>query len=243
MSLTLEPSRATSATPAPRLGRPALWVRVALAVALVAASLGVRMVQKSRVEKTLGSGRECPFPLKDIPLAFAGWRGADEKLDSEIARATGATDKIFRIYTDHRTGAKLSVIVLYGPANDVYVHTPENCYPSSGYTLVEGPMGRRISVADKTVPFTSLIYVKGEGGLVERQQVYYTWYYDGRWNPGMPNPKQIVRVPGMFKVHVARLISEQERLDDRDPCQDFLEILMPDIERRLATARDKGLIR
>lgn len=241
MSLTIDASRVapTPAVPASRAG--ATWLRVALAVALVAVSGALRYAQESRVRRTMIMGRESPFPLESIAKRIGPWEGKDEKLDSDIARATGSTDRVFRIYTDRRTGVRLNVIIIYGPASDVFIHIPENCYPASGYTPIETPEVRKIAAGDGlTVPFRMLQFTKGQGGVVEKQQVYYTWRHGDRWDPDGPNPKQVVRVPGMFKVHVARRLNDQELVEGRDPCQDFLELLVPEIERHVKAAEARG---
>jgi hypothetical protein len=241
MSLTIKAptsAQATSPWVNTRAARPALfWAQLGLVVALIAGSGLVRWVQWSKVSSTLAAGRNSPFPLKNIPLELGPWKGFEDKIDSEIARATGSTDRIFRTYTDRRTGVKLSVIVLYGPASDVYIHSPEICYPASGYAKIDGPNSLTIPSGRKAIPFRELVYAKGNAAFEERQHVYFTWSRGANeWSPAMPSPKQVERIPGMFKVHVARQMNEKEQLEGLDPCQDFLEVLMPDLERRVSNA-------
>src|SRR5205823_6693590 len=104
--------------------------RVALAVAALAASAGVRYWQGRRVDAALAQGKVSPFPLGELPLTLGPWRGSAEVMDPLIARAAGCTDHTFRTYTDERTGVKLGLFVIYGPAVDVFIHSPGNCYPA-----------------------------------------------------------------------------------------------------------------
>jgi hypothetical protein len=46
--------------------------------------------------------------------------------------------------------------------------------------------------------------------------------------------KRFERIPGMLKVHLARRVTEHERRDIGNPCEAFLEALLPEVERRLA---------
>ena len=163
MSLTLEspPSSPASSAP-PSRSRGALWARVGLAVALAAASGAVRARQVARLESEQLSGWVSPFPLDDIPLELGPWEGHSETLDPTIARGTGAVDNMFRVYTDRRTGTRISVIALYGPSTAVSIHAPELCYPVSGYRQVGPTRVRKVTADD--VPVRSLTYVKGEGG-------------------------------------------------------------------------------
>lgn len=241
MSLIREPEPRIEAPPTPPARRPAgaPWGRVALAVLLVAGSAGLRLWQQSRVDERLRSGRSSPFPLAEIPLSLGDWTGKDEPLDPQVARTTGAVDHISRMYIDERTGVRMSVIVLYGPAEDVSIHAPEICYPVAGYAEIGQARTWPVRSGDHDVPFRALTYGRGPRGEVDRQHVYYTWYYQGRWSPDRTTRKHLERIPGMLKVHVARAALPSERLDrgdPGDPCQDFLARLMPEIERRMAAA-------
>ena len=63
------------------------------------------------------------------PRPWATGSAMPEAMDPAIARATGSTDSIFRSYQHRITGQQISVIVLFGPSIEMYVHSPDNCYP------------------------------------------------------------------------------------------------------------------
>jgi len=228
--------------PANPLYGPGLWIRVGLALTLLCASAAARQWQSRRVDQTLRDGRIPPFSLKEIPETLGDWEGTSTVLDPHIARATGATDSIFRSYQHRRTGQKVDLVLLFGPSTEMYIHTPENCYPAGGWTLLSGPVAHQVLSAAKQVPFLSLVYYKGEGGTVQREEVYYTWRYSGRWTPYLVTQKGFERIPGMFKVHVQRSIqkaSEIDLLDIGNPIEAFLAALMPEIDARIAKSHAK----
>ena len=212
MSLIIDSPQASDASsapagraPGPPPSRRGTWVRVGVAVALVAASAGYRAWQQTKVDEVLRSGRVSPFPLAEIPLELGPWTGKDDTLDPQIARATGAVDSIFRTYTNAETGVRVSLILLYGPAASVFIHAPEVCYPASGYGAVSGPERRPVEVGDESIPFYTHTFARGEGGQRETQRVYCTWRHEGRWDPATMKYKQFERIPGMFKLHLAAL--------------------------------------
>ena len=169
-------------------------------------------------------------------MTLGTWRGESVALDPKIARGAGATDIITRRYVDQRTGAAVDVIVLYGIPTEVYQHSPEVCYPSAGFERIEGPGRRTITAGRLEAPFFSLVYSKGEGGQAGLHEVYYAWRYNGRWLTETGPYKQFERIPGMYKVQLDRVISERERRDVGNPCEAFLEVLLPELEGRLAAA-------
>lgn len=52
----------------------------------------------------------------------------------------------------------------------------------------------------------------------------------------MLKQKQVDRLPGMFKVHIDRLAGAREQIETDDPCVDFLELLLVDLQQRIDKA-------
>lgn len=224
----------------PRSPVPAMAFRLALVLALLAVSGGVRAWQSGRVMAMLAEGRNSPFPLASLPKSLGDWTGNDTELDPQIVRGTGSTDLVTRRYVNGRTGVGLDVIVLYGPTSDMFIHSPEVCYPKAGFDRVEGPADRPVSSEHRTkIPFRSLVYRKGEGGPADLQEVYFTWWYDGRWSTSVSSPKASERIPGMFKIQVSRVVRPKERRDLDNPTESFLGHLAAEMEDRMAKS---GLI-
>ena len=224
-----------------RAGLAGLWARVGLAVILLAASAAGRAWQAHRVDQRLRDGRIAPFAVADLPKALGPWVGSDVKMDPVIARATGSTEQIQRVYQNSITGQKVEVIVLFGPSTEMFIHAPDVCYPAAGYDRIAGPIPHQIAAPGEASswPFQELVYTKGEGGTADQQEVYFSWRYAGQWSPGMITQKASERIPGMFKVQVARPVRDRE-LDVRavgNPCEALLAYLMPEIDRRIEQAQ------
>lgn len=234
-SLMSNPTVAPTADPTTgrSLGLLGTWMRVALALALLAGSAAVRYGQSRGIDEMMRQGLVCPFPLKTLPMQLGDWEGTDEVMDPQIARNTGCTDYVFRTYTNTKTGTRIGLILLYGPAEEVFLHAPEKCYPSAGYSTLAGPESRVVEVGEARYPFTSLFFAKGEGGQAERQEVYYTWRYLDHWTPQLVVMKRIERIPGMFKVHLSRQAGLDELREVGNPCEAFLAELMPWVDHRL----------
>lgn len=239
---TSPPDVTADAAPAARsLTSRGLWSRVFLVFGLIILSGILRAEQMRRVEKILEEGRHSPFPLKEIPLELGNWKGESAELDPRIAAGTGSVDYIFRHYVNQLTGTGIDVIVLYGPSTDMFIHSPERCYPAAGYGLAAGPESQMIPSGEGVeVPFRSLVYTKGLEGRSERQEVYFSWRYRNRWSPDVGSHKEFERIPGMYKVHLARSVTGQERRDVDNPCRQLLLELLPEIEKRSAEARKQA---
>ena len=219
----------------------AIWIRVILACTLLVGSGLLRAEQLRRVEKLLEEGKHSPFSLKDLPTELGPWKGEDTELDPRIAAGTGSVDHVFRRYVNQLTGTAVDVIVLYGPSTHMFIHAPERCYPAAGYTLGDGPDAQAIPLGEgRNAPFRSMVYLKGTEARPERQEVYYSWRYRNQWSPDVGNHKEFERIPGMYKVHLARAVTDHERREIDNPCRQLLTILVPEIERRAAVAQAKN---
>ena len=227
----------------PRAGRAfgpsaGLWVRVCLVCAALVASGLVRARQSERVDRALERGMESPVDLAALPMDLGPWRGEDTVIDNEIVRGTGAIQVVTRRYVNQSTGVRVEVILLFGKAVNMYMHMPEICYPAAGFALESAPEDRQIPVDDGSVTFRTMVYAKGQGARAEQQEVFYSWWYDGRWTPHVGVLKHFERISGMYKVHVARNVAPGEAIGSgagaKSPGQEFLEELLPEFERRLA---------
>lgn len=231
------PDPTPAARPRGRLGAAA-WGRVALACGLLLGSAAVRAWQARRIEGELQAGRQRPrFDLKAIPMQLGRWQGKATEIDPQIARNTGADQIVTRRYVNQDTGATVDVIMLYGPAAEVYLHAPEICYPAAGFSPAGGPDDRAVSAGPYSGVFRELVYSKGEGAQVELQEVYYAWWYNGLWTPQVGKQKYFERIPGMYKLHLARRTTAAEKRDVGNPCEALIREVLPEIERRMAAAQ------
>lgn len=230
-----------------RAGRPkasgrAFWASAILACALLGASGSARRWQEDRFVSRAEVGKTATFPLKDLPKTLGDWtlmEGGERQLDPITLRVAGSSDHILRIYKDEQTGVTLTALVLYGRSDLVYGHTPDICYPSSGFNLVEPFEDHAIRFAEVGAPamFRSALYSKSSGGSGGREEVYYAFRHDGRWLPDAAGQhKMFRRSPFMYKVQVQRRVGENERRDENNPTEQFIKALLPEIERRTASA-------
>ena len=78
--------------------------------------------------------------------------------------------------------------------------------------------------------FRSLVYAKGESAEPDRQEVYYSWWYGGRWTPELGIQKHFKRIPSMYKIHLARRVTADEKREVGNPCAALLQVLLPEFE-------------
>jgi hypothetical protein len=215
---------------------------IVMVCVLLGLSGGVRYWRDLQFLSIGNQSKNSPFPLKDIPNLLGTWRsleGAETVLDPEIAKLAGSTDHILRTYADDKTGEQVKVLVLYGPADAVWGHTPEICYPASGYKAVGSPREVQIPIegegSKRSAAFRESLYGKSLGGATTLQEVYYSFRNAGEWRSEMESQwKKFRYFPGMFKIQVERLVKSAQLADS--PAQSLLASLVEEIEKRSAPA-------
>jgi hypothetical protein len=232
--------------PVPRFDTPSWgliasspWTWMVLACMLLGASGGVRAWQDHRFATVLNRVESAPFPLKNIPRALGDWRvqdGSEKRLDPEVAQVAGCSDSVIRTYHNSTTGVSVTVLILFGPAQAVFGHRPEVCYPSAGYRIVGEPLLREIANdPGRAAMFRSEVFAREREKRRGREEVYYSFRHGNLWSPDVERFwKDFRHHPSMFKIQVQRPVSEVELRDVGNPTETLLALLVPEIERLIA---------
>jgi len=232
---------------------PSPWRWMVLACLLLGISGGVRSYRDYQFSKLSSSLKESPFHLADLGDSLGSWRAvenSDTKLDPEIARIAGSSDHIVRSYIDAQSGETVHVMVLYGLAQDIFAHTPEICYPASGYLKSGSPkdIGVPISTESKIaqpVRYRTQVFHRATGpGTVHYSESAYSFRlgdaHEGMWRPDMASEwKSFRRQPGMFKIQMSREVSAAAANPDAPQskvCESLMTELIKEIEHRLAAS-------
>jgi Protein of unknown function (DUF3485) len=217
---------------------PRGWM--AVTCVMLGISGGIRYWRGLQFYDLTKESRQSPFPLAEVPKVIGAWRmdeGMDNQLDPEIARIAGSSDHFVRQYTNGKTGDIATVLVIYGLASTVAFHTPEVCYPAAGWTAAGAePMTDhelKIPGVDKVATYRRGFFSKTLAGHSEYADVVYSFRHTGDWLPNMTSRWKTFRYnPGMFKIQVARVVTDLNIEDNT--CPELLGDLMREVEIRLA---------
>jgi hypothetical protein len=113
------------------------------------------------------------------------------------------------------------VTFISGIPGSVSAHTPDICYPGSGYKTLRQPKKEAVELADGS---TAMIYVadfeKKTATKHDRARVRWTWAADGGWiapdNPRWQFAKQLTQAPVLYKVYIVTSLPDEgdERPED-----------------------------
>ena len=223
------------------------WKWMFFACLLLGLSGGWRAWRDQQFARLSTETKDCPFPLAELPKTLGSWASDDnseQKLDPEIARTAGSTDHVIRTYVDSKTGDKVTVLLLYGLAQNVYGHTPEVCYPASGYqaasTLSDCPV-RVEPELSKPALFRKRVYLQHLGPDKDLfSEVWYSFRHGGVWKPDMAGDWKTFRYqPGMFKIQTSREVTAaaaSPNAPESTVSSSLVGLIVKYLEQRIASA-------
>jgi hypothetical protein len=168
--------------------------------------------------------------LETIPMVVGEWHAEEERpiSDEELTKAE-ALGHISRTYR-HRIKGEVDLLLLCGRPGPIAVHTPDICFRGNGFKL-EGDA--------KSVPMAQgdfgMIRVGKAKLLAEHLRVFWSWNSGKGWS--VPKNPRITFAGNKFlyKLYVVRTEKPDESVND-DPAVEFLQILLPTLEKHLSLA-------
>ena len=155
--------------------------------------------------------------LHALEVRFEDWQPSEVPTEMPLNERSTATS---RRYTSP-VGRAAVVSFISGIPGSVASHTPDVCYPGSGYKTLRGTRKETFTLPDGR---DCTIYVadfeKKTQTKLDRVRVRWAWTTDGVWiapdNPRWQFASQL-RVPMIYKVYVATPLPDvegEEALDD-----------------------------
>ncbi len=155
-------------------------VRLIPFVIAALAILVLTFVEGSMTDRWVDVNQEsayCATLLDQIPAKIGKWEGADQEVDSLIQKTAGAQGFVSRTYRNKSTDEQVAVWLIVGHARDTAEHTPDICYPSSGFDQSQAIATYPIEVeGEAPAKFFTAIYSKGSTLGKVRDRVFWSWF-------------------------------------------------------------------
>jgi hypothetical protein len=167
--------------------------------------------------------------LRQLPTEIGDWKTRSSSSLSPTAEAIlECAGYVSRQYENRRTGEIVNVAVLLGPAGPISVHTPDVCYSSQDYSIIDPPKRTRLDAGEGSrdeLWATSLQSTKLTAGDL---RVYYGWSTGGPWSAPRKDPRMaFAGQPYLYKVQVAGPLPSAVDANASDPSVAFLKDFLP----------------
>ena len=162
--------------------------------------------------------------LAGVPLVVGDWTGADQEVNPREKAATQANGFLQRRYVNTRTGSPVSLLVLCGRPGPLSVHTPDICYPGSGFEEIGDKV--RYEIPGGKGDWLWVRRFKKASATPVNLRVLYGWTAAGGWEAPDHERLAFARCPVLYKLYVIReMVQSDEPLED-DPAGDFLRAMV-----------------
>ena len=156
--------------------------------------------------------------LHAFEVRHADWTSEPVPTDMPTNERSTATSRRYFSPSLNRVSV---VTFISGIPGSVAAHTPDVCYPGSGYKTLRAPKKESMELPGGG---TAMMYVadfeKKTATKHDRARVRWTWVADGGWvapdNPRWQFATQLTRVPVLYKVYIVTSLPEEgeERPED-----------------------------
>lgn len=172
--------------------------------------------------------------LEQVPAVIGDWEAESSRpLSEREAAQAGFTAYLTRTYKNRVNGQSLSVMLACGPSGPLSVHTPDVCYRGAGYEVMKTITKR--TEASANAELWEARFGKVESITPLELRVLWAWNVRGAWTAPDSPRFAFAGEPALYKLYVVQEVIPDDRGSDQ-VCQEFLDRLLPELNRRLFPA-------
>jgi hypothetical protein len=183
--------------------------------------------------------------LKQVPMNIGDWEGTDLPVDEQVKRVAGARGYVSRNYKNTITGDDVSIWLIVGHSKDVVRHTPDICYPSSGFTTraPENSLQPFVFDGEKMGDFYTNTFVKEDSLGRQLIRVFWSWYKPSEDGTVTWKAPKIVRLefgntPSLYKLYFTSNMRDFRETTDESVCMKFAREFLPVVDKALSTSQE-----
>jgi len=182
--------------------------------------------------------------LKNVPENIGDWHGTDLPVEEQVKKTAGTRGYVSRSYKNSITGETVTIWLIVGHSKDVVRHTPDVCYPSSGFTTRAPENSLQPFVFDGTSmgDFFTNTFVKEDVHGRQLVRVFWSWYKpsdDGlvTWKAPKIVRWEFGNAPSLYKLYFTSNMRDYRETTEESVCMKFAKEFLPVVDKALSTAQ------
>lgn len=218
------------------------YLPIALGVLAIVGLTIPQISMSDRFEETNVSAEQFSELLKNVPMKIGDWHGEDLPVEDQVRKTAGAVGRyVNRTYTNTRTGEEVKLWLICGHSKDITRHTPEICYPSSGFTkrADENSLYVFNYGNGQDGDFFTNTFTKEDNYGRSAVRVFWSWYRphdDGKIQWEAPEHPRITfgNTKALYKMYFTSTMRGYGETTEESPCVRFARDVLPVVEKALA---------
>lgn len=167
------------------------------------------------------------------------WTGEDLPVDEIVRKTAGAIRYVSRLYTHGPTGKQVNLWLIVGHSRDIMRHTPNVCYPSSGFRQVGSQLRHHVDLDlkdNKEAVFYTAKFEREDAFRHQIERVFWAFNHPdtnqwespeegARWRYGMSK--------ALYKLYFTSTVQADEDTIEDSITVEFAELMLPVIDKAL----------
>jgi hypothetical protein len=175
--------------------------------------------------------------LEGLPDHLGEWQAQPIEVDEKALQQAGAAGHWLRRFTNARTGATITVLLLCGRTGQMAVHRPEHCYRGAGYEMVGNAAHQAIDLGNhQAAQFWTARFVKDDPAGAAQLRIFWSWFADGAWQAPESPRLTFAGQSVLFKLYAVRDLTGPPQPAERDPSLELLRTLLPKIDKAISSS-------
>jgi len=182
--------------------------------------------------------------LADVPMSIGDWEGKDQAVDPISIKGSGAVGYVSRHYTNKVTGQAVAIWFICGHPRDIAMHTPDVCYPGSGFTQQDQTIRYPVVLDEETQEkgdFFTAVFRKQDIHTNRVDRVFWAWSRPNEPGWSAPDSARIAfgGSSALYKIYFVSPLKERGETLDQSACIDFAKVFMPEVRKVLFPEADE----
>ncbi len=174
--------------------------------------------------------------FKKVPKEIGDWKGEDLPVDEQVKKTAGAVKYVSRSYKNNETGAQVVLWLIVGHSRDICRHTPNICYPSSGFRQDGSQIKHKMELeSSKPAEFFTGKFIKDDVYGRRAERVFWAWNHPDtdKWEaPG--DPRQHYGLSrALYKLYFTSNVASGENTAEDNVAAEFAELMLPEVDKAL----------
>jgi hypothetical protein len=182
--------------------------------------------------------------LNNVPEDIGDWHGENLSVEDDVRTRAGARGYVSRMYRNSVTGDEVTLWLIVGHSKDVCRHTPDICYPSSGFKMRADENSKQpfIFEGQPEADFYTNTFIKEDASGRQIVRVFWSWFKPNaegtvKWEAPTNVRWTFGNARSLYKMYFSSVMKDVRETTDQSPCMKFAEQFLPVVNKALSTAK------
>ena len=205
-------------------------------ILIVSLSLVENVFIKDRWGNPGAEAEEMGKRFSGVPKEIGDWKGEDLPVEEIVKKTAGAVNVVSRRYVYKSSNMWVRMWLVVGHSRDICRHTPNVCYPASGFRPEGLQIKHHIDLPNgDSSDFFTAKFLKDDATGRNLERVFWAWNHPQKDKWEAPDSPRIHYglSRALYKVYFTSGVLVSENTAEDNVAAEFAGLMLPEINRAL----------